>query len=498
MIMTSPYFPAAIEQNIGSFMADAASDRPMSQRSRRSRSKPVVPTAGWLKPENKFAALFFYAIVALAPLPFGSHDPTTVAFWELCLAVCLIFCRPGNLGGARTAILFGIILLLAAYGSVLHEQMSAASWFASPEPLWAETSKLLGGRIVPIAAAVQNAPFYNLGPVFADALALSLGLVIGADRARARQILAVFAWSGAAYAIYGIGSAVLEPSLILWREREAYIGNVLGTFINRNTAATYFGCCGVVWLLILCEVIKKRLPDGRFTWKNFSRKILSEARFDTIIAFLGLFVCVMALLMTNSRAGVIISLAGMIGACSIRFRDDLPQKSGRLFAIVGAMCCALLVLQFLGGSVSQRFDASGLSDEGRLDTYKGTLRMIVDHPWLGTGLGSFVWAFPSYRSPPLWGIWDMAHSTPLELLAELGIPLALLIWLGWSLILGVLIRGIRVRRRDTMVPLAALSVASIALLHSCVDFPLQISGFAIVAMAVIGAGLAQSFSSAPE
>jgi O-antigen ligase len=92
----------------------------------------------------------------------------------------------------------------------------------------------------------------------------------------------------------------------------------------------------------------------------------------------------------------------------------------------------------------------------------------------------------------------MAHSTPLELMAELGIPLALLIGLGWIVILGVLIRGIRVRQRDTMVPLAALSVALIALLRSCVDFSLQISGFAIVAMAVIGAGLAQSFSSVPD
>ncbi|MGB9187097.1 MAG: O-antigen ligase family protein [Methylovirgula sp.] len=237
------------------------------------------------------------------------------------------------------------------------------------------------------------------------------------------------------------------------------------------------------------------MPHGRFTWKNFSREILSEARFDTIVAFLGFFVCLTALFMTSSRAGVIISLAGMIGACAFRFRHDLPQKSGRLFTIVGAICGVLILFQFLGGSVSQRFDASGLSDEGRLDTYKGTLQMIADHPWFGTGLGTFVWAFPHYRSPPLWGVWNMAHSTPLEVTAELGIPLALLIGLGWIFVLGILIRGILVRRRDTIVPLAAVTVSAIALLHSSVDFSLQLSGFAIVAMAVIGVGLAQSFSS---
>ena len=467
----------------------------MSQAARRSRSKPVEPSADWFKRENRFAAFFFYAIVALAPLPFGSHDAATVALWDICLGVCLIFCRPGNLGRARTAILFGIVLLLAAYGLVLHEQISVAPWFASPEPLWNETSKLLGGHIVPIGAAVQYAPFYHLGPVFADALALSLGLVLGSDRARAHQILAVFAWSGAGYALYGIVSALHAPGMILWREREAYVGNVLGTFVNRNTAATYFGCCGVVWLLILCEIIKNRLPHGRFTWKNFSLEILSEARFDTIVTFLGFFVCLTALFMTSSRAGVVISLAGMVGAGAVRFRHDLPQKSGRFFTIVGAICGVLILFQVLGGSVSQRFDVSGISDEGRLDTYKATLQMIADHPWFGTGLGTFVWAFPHYRSPPLWGIWDMAHSTPLEVTAELGIPLALLIGLGWIVVLGILIRGILVRRRDTIIPLAAVTVSAIALLHSSVDFSLQISGFAIVAMAVIGAGLAQSFSS---
>lgn len=479
----------------------------MSQRARHSRSKPIESAAAWFKSENgaawldrenRFAVLFFCAIVALAPLPFGSRDATTVAFWDVCLGVCLIFCRPGNLGRARGAILFAIILLLAVYGLVLHEQTSAAPWFASPAPLWKETAKFLGGHVVPIAAAARNAPFYHLGPVLADALALSLGVVIGTDRARAHQILAVFAWSGLAYALYGIAAALLTPGMILWREREAYVGNVLGTFVNRNTAASYFGCCGVVWLLILCEIIKKRLPHGRLNIRNFSREILSEAHFDTIVGFLGFFVCLTALFMTSSRAGVVISAATMIGACAFRFRHDFPQKGKRLLPIAGAICGLLVLSQFLGGLVSQRFDVSGLSDEGRLATYKGTLRMIADHPWFGTGLGTFVWSFPQYRSPPIWGVWNMAHSTPLEITAELGIPLALVIGFGWLLALAILIRGILVRRRDTIISLAAVSVFAIAFLHSCIDFSLQIPGFAIVAMAVIGAGLAQSFSSLPD
>ena len=46
-----------------------------------------------------------------------------------------------------------------------------------------------------------------------------------------------------------------------------------------------------------------------------------------------------------------------------------------------------------------------------------------------------------------------------------------------------------------MFPVAALAVAILAVLHSLIDFSLQIPGYAIVALSLIGAGLAQSFPS---
>ena len=55
--------------------------------------------------------------------------------------------------------------------------------------------------------------------------------------------------------------------------------------------------------------------------------------------------------------------------------------------------------------------------------------------------------------------------------------------------------GVRSRRRDLIVPVSALSVALLAVLHSLVDFSLQIPGYSIPALALVGAGLAQSFVS---
>ncbi len=147
--------------------------------------------------------------------------------------------------------------------------------------------------------------------------------------------------------------------------------------------------------------------------------------------------------------------------------------------------------------MSGRFDIQGLADEGRLETYRSTLRMIADHPWFGTGLGTFAWSFPAYRSAniSMWGVWDRAHNTLLELASDLGVPLAGLVVAAWLIALTVLVRGIRIRRRNLSVPVAALSVAILALLHSLIDFSLQIPGYAIVIFAIVGAGLSQSFRS---
>lgn len=60
---------------------------------------------------------------------------------------------------------------------------------------------------------------------------------------------------------------------------------------------------------------------------------------------------------------------------------------------------------------------------------------------------------------------------------------------------GVLAHGVRTRRRDVIVPLAALCASAAGALHSMIDFPLQITGYAVVIAALLGAGLSQSFRS---
>jgi O-antigen ligase len=92
----------------------------------------------------------------------------------------------------------------------------------------------------------------------------------------------------------------------------------------------------------------------------------------------------------------------------------------------------------------------------------------------------------------MWKVSDVAHNTLLEIAADMGVPIAVLVVVAWIVIFAMLIRGVWVTRRDLVVPVAAFSVAILAVLHSLIDFTLQMPGYSIVALALIGAGLAQS------
>lgn len=444
--------------------------------------------------------LFF--VVAVAPLPFGSYDKRAIAFWcgVLGLATMMAAFTAAGLRRPYLLLLGGVGLIVVFYGFVLHEQLAEYPWIASPHPLWAQASKALGVELTPSVSITRGEPLFALGAPLACILALICGLLVGIKRDDARRTLKVVAWAGAAYALYGILSFLIEPTVLLWREKRAYVGSLTGTFVNRNTAAAYFGSCAVIWLALLTEQVRGHLGRGPIIWKAAPARLLTATPSPLIVSFSMFFICLMALFLTGSRAGVVLSLLALILTFVLYFRRDLPQRGGVWLAAGAGLLLALALLQFMGGAVSSRFEIQGLADEGRLAAYRSTIAMIRDRPWFGTGLGTFAWAFPAYRSPDIsmYGVWDIAHSTPLELAAELGLPLAFAVALGWAVMLAVLIYGIRTRRRDVIVPIVALSVSAIAILHSCIDFSLQIPGYSIIIFALVGGGLAQSFSFGPS
>jgi O-antigen ligase len=443
---------------------------------------------------GEICAGILYVTLAGPPLLFGSREPTTIAAWCALLGVGLIIASPKRLQNGHFILLAGLAFITLCFGFVLHEQLSDHPWIAPFNPIWAKASEALGRPLVPSVSVVRGEPFFALGLPLANFLALVLGLIVGVDSDRARRGVRVMAWAGAVYAIYGILALAFDPTEILWREKTAYIGSLTSTFINRNTAAAYFGSCSAVWLVLLLSAIRRSLPHGPIKWKELPHHLLRETRKDVLIRFVMLFVCLSAMFMTNSRGGALVSLGVMILTFMIYSGRYIARGLGFVIALVGCVAIGLLLLQLLGGNIGGRFDLEGLSDEGRLSVYRSMLKIIADDPWFGTGLGTFASAFPPYRGSDLsmWGVWGIGHNTHLEFASEMGIPLTVIVGVAWVVALVLLAVGFSSRRRGKIVPLPALAVSLIALLHSSIDFSLQIAGYSIVVFALLGLGLSQA------
>jgi len=441
----------------------------------------------------RMAAGILYAALAFPPLLFGAREPSTVAAWCALLGFGLIIAPLRRLERGQLLIIGGIAFVVLCFGFVLHEQLSDHPWIATFDPIWAKASEALGTELTPSVSVVRGEPFFALGRPLVNMLALVLGVIVGADPERARRGVRVMAWAGVGYATYGILVFFVAPTSILWREKTAYLGSLTATFINRNTAAAYFGSCAAVWLVLLMAAVRRRLPRGRMALNKMLNRLLADTPGEVLIRFVMFFVCLAAMLMTNSRGGTLASLVVMIIGFLMYFWRDVSWRSLAV-ALIGCAVLGLLLLDAFGSRVGSRIDAEGLSDAGRLSAYRSILAMIADHPWFGTGLGTFASAFPAYRSADIsmWGVWGIGHSTPLEFASEMGLPLTAVVVLAWTTALVVLLRTLRWRRTKMAVPLSAFMVALIALLHSSIDFSLQITGYSIVVFALLGLGLSQA------
>jgi O-antigen ligase len=262
-----------------------------------------------------------------------------------------------------------------------------------------------------------------------------------------------------------------------------------GTFINRNTAAVYFGVCAILWLLRLLRGISG--PTFRVHRYQLSGLIQSGGTNQVTLNFAAFTVLLSATFMTGSRAGSLLFTSISLGVLMWAF-----WRTGRSpwYALLGGAVLLVALMAIVGAGVAGRVAAEGLVDSARVSVYRSVLRLIADHPWWGTGLGTFPSIFPSYRPGDIssFGIWDRAHSTPLELAAEQGIPFALLVVVMVGLIFVRLMNGVRRRREGRIFPLCAIAALALAATHSLVDFSLQIPGLTIVVLGVVGVGLAQS------
>jgi O-antigen ligase len=297
---------------------------------------------------------------------------------------------------------------------------------------------------------------------------------------------------------------VVFPDMLLFYKRWAYDGDFTLVFVNRNTAATFLGVALVVHAERLARHMRKVEPAR--LWHHLLRFDFrwSGKYGQAIIKGGACLLLAASLFSTHSRAGIASSLIGLFCFAIMVRRRTAPLKRafGKAWLVEGAVVLAVVAVStlLLGGEVLGRLQEQGLDDESRLCTYASALNVIRDHWVAGTGFGTFVDIFPSYRSAEcgIAGVWDRAHNSYLEFLMGVGVFGIWVLFRVFSLVIGALLSGV-VRSQDpNHIPAAALASLVIVACHAALDFSLQIPGVAVLVVGVLVAGVSASLAPPSE
>lgn len=300
---------------------------------------------------------------------------------------------------------------------------------------------------------------------------------------RLRLLVRTIIIFGFLLAILGLIQSFTSPTRLLWM-RELKEALPFGPFVNRHHFAGYME-------------MTLALPLGML----FAGSIERDKRFIYVFAA---FMMGIALIMTNSRGGILSFIAQIIflvGMTGFRRGRDRSKEGHRTSGIRGAalragLGLALILSIFagvvmLGGEpVLNRFMGTVSSADpttGRAHFWRTTLSIIRDYPLLGSGLGSFGLAFTRYdtRSGALRV--EQAHNDYLQTLSDAGIVGALL---GLFFIVTLFRLGLqRTNSEDRFrrgVAVGALAGCFTVLVHSFFDFTLHTTANALLFLVVAG------------
>jgi len=309
---------------------------------------------------------------------------------------------------------------------------------------------------------------------------------VSVRKGRARYMLWVLLMIVVAQALYAFVSLYYLGDALLVADKTKYFGDATGTFLNRNSLATYLAFGAVIaTALSIPSTTAEHYRDQGSAARSSSRRAGGFTS-QNLYAIAGLAIIFAALMATHSRMGVLAAMGGVLATLLIR----LQTNRTRLIAVFLAAIAAGLSFVIYGEGLLDRLFNINRDTVWRFHLYDQVWQMIGDRPLLGFGADSFVQAFPLYHAPPVPTdlTFYKAHSTYLANWLELGVVIGTLPVLIVGICLTYLLKKVFInndRRTETCV---AIGVIVVAALHSVFDFSLEIEAVTMLFTALIALG----------
>jgi O-antigen ligase len=416
------------------------------------------------------------AAVVLSVLAFGTVEPWSIAIFEInallvaiLLALKYVIGHDWNWGRLRlTAPVFGLVLVgvlqLAPFGS--------AVFTAQPENI--EVSELAGRSISLDRQATREATVKIL------ALAFYFAGAIVALRGAQRRKLALFILTGFGFltSLFAIIHRLTSNGKMYWvRTVSDYIAPY-GPYGNYNHFA------GFVELIL-------PLP---FAYLLFARVNLERR----VLWLFSVVIMASALIFSLSRGGILamsVEILILLAAVALnsrgRSRESSTEGRGNWLMIGGILAAVTLTALWIGyDRLVDRFQltrqgASEFSVVTRVEYWRASWKMFLDHPMTGVGLGAFPAIYPQYgRSTAAYERVEQTHNDYLQLLTDAGLlGAALALW--FLLEIALIARGQLKQYREfnprtrAMILGGYTAIAGI-MVHSLTDFNLQLAANALL------------------
>ncbi len=432
----------------------------------------------------------------------------------LSLFVLVLFDGGAHHFGASVALVLFSGTLAATIGDVIHRpelrriQVSSllvvfavialavwqTRWTTDPtifHPNWkhlAEQFAEIGGT----RSVSRSQPLWEIAGTILPFVAFAAAVSLFRRRHAIDEALTSLVFIGVIFATYGVLQTLFFPDWHFFNERTAYGDSLSGFYVNRNSAAAFL----TMTLMTTLVTMERQVADTdalalRRSLSRFSGFSPSQRR---ILLFSCFFVVqLLALMLTRSRAGVVLGLcevSAFLLAFAPRHLDRMRLRFSRTRAVV-LLALVAVTLSGLAAQTFHRLDVQG-GEDGRWCIYPAVVRMIGDNlPW-GVGLGGFRDGFASYRPPDcgLVGVWENAHDSYLQGFATLGVVFGVALVAFTALSAPPLLRGLRRDGRLVALTTAVVLVSIGLALHSLIDFSLEIPGnfvtFGLLVISAIG------------